>query len=143
MRGLLIRAPHIDDILLGRKKWEIRGSRTQIRGQIALIRSGSGKIFGTCCLADVIGPLSLQQLHRNRHLVGKSVLQVPRYEKTYAWVMSNPLSVENPIPYHHPLGAVIWVTLAPSIELLVSNSLSRRQTSLFSQADEIIRRCAP
>jgi hypothetical protein len=57
MRGLLIRSPWIEEILRGRKTWEIRGSNTNIRGRIGLIRSGSGLVVGTCDLVDVEGPL--------------------------------------------------------------------------------------
>ncbi len=39
-RGLLIKSPWVEDILQGRKTWEIRGLITHIRGKIALIRSG-------------------------------------------------------------------------------------------------------
>ena len=52
MKGLIIKAPWIDYILEGKKTWEIRGSNTNIRGRIALIKSGSGKIFGTVDLVD-------------------------------------------------------------------------------------------
>ena len=48
MRALLIRHPHIDLILDGKKIWEIRGSRTSVRGTIALVPSGSGTVVGVC-----------------------------------------------------------------------------------------------
>lgn len=48
MLGLIIKSPWIDLILQGRKTWEIRGSHTHTRGLVALIKSRSGSIVGTC-----------------------------------------------------------------------------------------------
>jgi len=42
MHALVIRPQWIEKILAGKKTWEIRGSRTAIRGIIGLIPSGSG-----------------------------------------------------------------------------------------------------
>ncbi|WP_408011588.1 ASCH domain-containing protein [Pseudalkalibacillus sp. A8] len=39
-------------MLDGRKTWEIRGTNPIIRGKIALIKSGTGMIFGTADLID-------------------------------------------------------------------------------------------
>lgn len=117
-RGLLIRSPWIERILQGSKCWEIRGSNTNVRGRIALIRSGSGKIVGTCDLMDVVGPLTLSELRENACKLGcidEDPQSLP-YEKTYAWVFKNPVPLEEPIPYKHPSGAIIWVKL-PELEL--------------------------
>jgi hypothetical protein len=71
-RGLLIRSPHIEKVLAHTKTWEIRGKATKIRGRIALIRSGSGLIVGTCELVDVIGPLSMKEFKANARRWGPS-----------------------------------------------------------------------
>jgi hypothetical protein len=85
MRGLLIRSPHIEKILRGEKIWEIRGSRTSVRGPIALIRSGSGEVVGTCEIVDCIGPLTDQELRRNASKAGlRRAEAVSRYRRTYA-----------------------------------------------------------
>lgn len=117
-RGLLIRSPWIERILQGSKCWEIRGSNTSVRGRIALIKSGSGKIVGTCDLVDVVGPLTLSELRENACKLGgiDDDLQSLPYEKTYAWVFKNAMPLEQPIPYKHPAGAIIWVKL-PELEL--------------------------
>ena len=88
-RGLLIRTPYVDRILDGRKTWEIRGSRTAVRGPIALIRSKSGQIVGQCELVDVQGPLSLADLRKNARKAGFAVREIRKlpYSKTYAWVL--------------------------------------------------------
>lgn len=118
MNGLLIKSPWIEMILAGRKTWEIRGSKTKKRGQIALIRSGSGLIIGVCEIVGVIGPLSKGKMLENfsKHRIPPHNLKhgLP-YEKTYAWVLKNVKPLKEPIPYKHPLGAVIWVILTSAI----------------------------
>ena len=52
MKALIIKNPWIDYILNGSKVWEIRGSKTNIRGQIELIQSGSGLVVGSCEIID-------------------------------------------------------------------------------------------
>ena len=114
MTGLVIKSPWIDLILQGRKTWEIRGKNTAQRGRIALIKSKSGCIIGTCRLVDCVGPLSLSQLRETtdkHHIPLEGLTELP-YEKTYAWVMAEPKLLDQPIPYKHPSGAVIWVRLA-------------------------------
>lgn len=117
MRGLLIRSPWIDRILDGSKCWEIRGSNTGVRGTIALIKSGSGKIVGTCDLVHVLGPLTLQNIRENASKLGggADLISLP-YQKTYAWVLKNAKTLEEALPYKHPPGAIIWVKL-PELEL--------------------------
>lgn len=117
MDGLLIRSPWIEKILYGEKTWEIRGSRTNKRGKIALIRSGSGLIVGTCKLMDVVGPISLSEMHKNgdKHCIPLNELKRLPYPKTYAWVLKGAKGLRKPIPYKHPLGAVIWVKLPTNL----------------------------
>ena len=122
IRGLLIKSPWIEYILQGRKIWEIRGSNTNIRGKIALIRSGSGLVVGTCELVDVNEPLTLPEMRRNVDMHGIPLKDLGRglyYEKTYAWVLKNAKTLKSPIPYKHPSGAVIWVKLPDSTRKLI------------------------
>jgi hypothetical protein len=118
MHGLLIRSESLDAILCGEKIWELRSRRTHIRGLIALIRSGSGQIVGTCELVDCIGPLSLSDLRRNsaRHGMSQRDLRSGiMYEKTYAWVLKNARRLEKPVPYNHKFGIIVWHPLPDSI----------------------------
>jgi hypothetical protein len=110
MKGLIIKQPWIDYILDGKKIWEIRGSKTNIRGKIELIQSGSGLIVGTCEIVDCI-ELSLSDYQNNitKHNI-KNVFTMP-YKKTYAWVISNAQRYDSPRKYKHPNGAIIWVNL--------------------------------
>jgi hypothetical protein len=117
IKGLVVKSPWIDLILKGEKTWEIRGSNTKIRGEIALIKSGTGTILGTVDLVDS-KPLTLEEYQESEayHRISKeSTFQAP-YKKIHAWVLKNPVLFEDPIPYEHPQGAVIWVNL-PEIDL--------------------------
>lgn len=110
MKGLIIKSPYIDLILEGKKKWEIRGSNTSIRGRIALIKSGSKKIYGE---VDLINSFEINLDEYNEYCVslyGNKEKDLP-YKKTYAWVVDNPVIYDKPRDYVHPLGAVIWVNL--------------------------------
>lgn len=118
MRALLIRHPWVDLILDGKKTWEIRGSRTAVRGIIGLIPSGSGTVAGVCEVVDCIGPISAEVFRQNAAKAGMrpTDVQLGRYRNTYAWVLANAKPLERPVPYEHPYGAVIWVNLDRSVE---------------------------
>lgn len=110
MKGLIIKQPWIDYILEGKKIWEIRGSKTNIRGETELIQSGSGLVVGKCEIVDCI-ELDLQtyQQSSNRHCIKNT--DVLHYKRTYAWVIENAQRYEQPRKYKHPNGAIIWVNL--------------------------------
>lgn len=110
MKGLIIKSPYIELILEGKKKWEIRGSKTNIRGTIGLIKSGSKKVFGEVDLVDCI-ELNLDMYNEYcSELYGKKEEKMP-YKRTYAWVVKNPKIYDSPKSYVHPMGAIIWVNL--------------------------------
>ena len=115
MNGLIIKKEPMDEILSGRKTWEIRGSRTTLRGPIALIQSKSGCVVGRCRLVDVVGPLSIKDMQdaAPKHRA-TGVSRLP-YKKTYAWVLKDARRLRKPIPYRHRPGAVIWVKLSDSL----------------------------
>jgi hypothetical protein len=123
LHGLLIRKPHLDRILAGEKTWEIRGSATSRRGPIALIQSGSGTVVGTCELVDCVGPLTLEQLNANSARAGLGQVSRLFYRRTFAWVLRGARRLAEPVPYVHPAGAVIWVRLAPEVEVHVMEQL--------------------
>ena len=125
LRGLVIRPYWIDLILKGKKTWEIRGSRTMIRGTIGLIPSGSGTIVGVCEVVDCIGPLSARSFRTNAAKAGMrpSEAQLGHYSKTYAWVLKSPKRLGKPVRYQHPSGAVIWVSLERRVERAIQRQL--------------------
>ena len=110
MKALIIKKPWIDYILNGSKIWEIRGSKTKIRGQIELIQSGSGSIVGSCEIIDC-KELSLEDYKNNidKHNI-QDVDTLP-HKRTFAWVLSNVKRYTIPRKYKHPNGAIIWVNL--------------------------------
>lgn len=118
-RGLLLRQPFADWIVAGRKTWEIRGSATKVRGRIAVIASGTGTVVGTCELCDVVGPLKLKDLRANAPKLNRRADQIsgPLYygDRTHAWVLRGAKRLAKPVPYDHPQGAVIWVSLRSSV----------------------------
>lgn len=107
--GLIIDEPWIGLILQGRKTWEMRSRKTKVRGDVALIRKGSGMIVGTVELYDCITcdpellPLS------SFHCIPQSQAHV--FDKwNIAWKLRN-VEVIEPTPYKHKQGAVIWVKI--------------------------------
>lgn len=115
MKGLIIKSPWADYILEGKKSWEIRGSNTKIRGEIAIIKSGTGLIYGTAELVDVI-KLSKDMFESEieKHQI-RNMKYEELYKKPYAWVFQKPVYFTTPVPYQHPQGAVIWVNLQKQI----------------------------
>lgn len=112
MKGLIIKSPWIEKILNGQKTWEIRGSHTHIRGKVALIKSGTGLVYGTVDLVDsLLLERNLAKSMQEKHCISEEVFEKVSYKKVYAWVLENPVLFETPIPYKHPQGAVIWVNL--------------------------------
>lgn len=110
MKALIIKKPWIDYILNGDKTWEIRGCKTNTRGVIELIQSGSGLVVGSCDIIDCV-ELTINDYRNNvsKHNI-KQTNSLP-YKKTYAWVITNAQRYEIPRKYKHPQGAIIWVNL--------------------------------
>lgn len=112
-RGLVIRQPHIGNILDGRKSWEMRSTRTKIRGRIALIEAGTGLVVGEAEITRVQkAPTSYRARHFTRcfHRIPED--QYAKMDKwCWAWVLSQVCRFDEPIPYKHHQGAVIWVKL--------------------------------
>ena len=122
---MLIRSPYVEMILNGKKTWEIRGSRTSVRGRIGLIRSGSGTVIGVCDVVDCLGPLTAEEFRKNARKPGlkPSEAVLGYYKKTFAWVVANQRWLKAPVPYVHPSGAVIWVKLDAGTERRVKRAL--------------------
>jgi hypothetical protein len=114
IKGLIIDSPHIELILAGRKRWEMRATGTRQRGTIALIRRDSGTVVGVADLVDSLGPLTENELLATGalHLIPSQRLRsmaVVKYR--YAWVLENARPVSTPIAYRQAHGAVTWVNL--------------------------------
>ena len=126
MRALIIKKPWLHKILAGTKTWEIRGSRTNIRGTIGLIESRSGTVVGFCEVIDCIGPLTADEYRRDARRAGMlpAEANLGGYKNTFAWVLANARLFKTSVPYRHTSGAVIWVALGEATEPAVK----RRKT---------------
>jgi predicted transcriptional regulator len=105
-----IRSPYVDLILDGRKTWEIRSKNTKKIGPVALIKSGSGTVVGTATLSKVV-ELTPSVARANAKLMGLSPADAATFAGLYAWVLEDVVKLKKPVPYFHPPGAVVWVTL--------------------------------
>lgn len=57
--------------------------------------------------------LAIEEYRESEHLHGIAkgdCIELP-YKNTHAWIFKDPLLFDEPIPYKHPNGAVIWVSL--------------------------------
>ena len=113
-RGLLVREPWISLILSGEKIWEMRSRRTRIKGNIALIRQGSGHI---CATANLLG--SLEKIEKDQFEKKWFYHRIPHDQTSrcvergwlFPWVLSDVVMSYVLIPYNHKRGAVTWVDL--------------------------------
>ena len=112
-KGLIIKPKWADLILDGYKTIEIRGSRTKIRGDIGIIKSGSKKIYGKANLYDCT-ELSKEDFNelRDKHLVNISYDELLKiYPNPYGWFLKDAKIFKKAMPYMHKKGCVIWVNL--------------------------------
>ena len=124
-RALVVRSPWAERILAGRKRWEIRGRPTSVRGTVAIIAAGTGTVVGVANLAHVRGPLAEEEYRESWWLRGADAPQdgpLP-YPEVYAWVMTRARPLLRPVPYAHPAGAVTWVRLDPEVGRRVAAAL--------------------
>lgn len=116
MKALIIDEPWISYILDGSKIWEMRSRPTSIRGQIALIKKGSGTITGVATIAGCGEPLPLEAMIRSfeKHRIPGHMIRNGQLAKwNCPWILSSVQKIERPVPYRHKSGAVTWVNLDP------------------------------
>lgn len=111
-KALIIKRNWLDLILFGQKTFEIRSSNTNIRGNIALIESGSGFIVGRC---NIIDSFELDKSNIKEILL-KSCIENEKiiysmYKRPFVWIIDDAFRYNTPIEYKHPKGAVIWVDI--------------------------------
>jgi len=87
----------------------MRSTKTKYKGLVALIESGSGLIVGD---AKIVG-CSKEPIPKSERLIKHhKVEDLNLLDKwKYAWYLKKARRYEQPIPYTHPQGAVIWVNL--------------------------------
>lgn len=110
-RALIIRKEHLTNIFDNGKIWEMRSSKTNVRGRIGLIEAGSGLIVGETFLVDCLDPartdFSIRVTHPLHQVNDLDLLK----KWNTPWVLYGSFRYKFPIPYKHPAGAVIWVKL--------------------------------
>ena len=109
-RALIIKKIHLDKIFDKGKVWEMRSTKTSIRGRVGLIQSGSGLIVGEVNIIGCFEPpmlLAIADSYKFHYVDDLELLT----KWKYAWVLSEARRYDNPVPYKHPRGAVIWVKL--------------------------------
>lgn len=115
LKALIIKTPYIDNILSGKKTWEMRSAPTKQRGLVGLIRGGSpGKVIGVVEIINSLGPFSKEEMlaNRSKHLMTPERLDEPEASKyKNAWVLTNAKLLKQPISFKQKSGSVIWVNL--------------------------------
>jgi len=125
-KGLIIADPWIGYILDGRKTWEMRSNETSVRGPFALIRKGTGAIWGIATLVDVGRSLTPSEMLASfdRHQIPADLIcsgQVAKWNTP--WILADIRSLATPVPYSHPNGAVTWVNLAENVSRAIADKL--------------------
>jgi len=104
LRGLVLMADPLEKILTGRKSMELRGRHNRQLGKVALIRKGSGQIFGIADIVESVGPMDMNEFRARiyEHGVESSRLQEV-FDKgwTIGWRMANVKKLRYPVPYVH------------------------------------------
>lgn len=113
MKGLIIKQKWADLILDGKKTVEVRGRKTNVRGTIGIIKSGSKKVYGTAELFQCVELTNEYfDLWKEKHHINLSYEQLIKiYPKPYAWCLRNVEKFDVPIDYEHKHGCVIWVNI--------------------------------
>jgi predicted transcriptional regulator len=111
-KGLIVREPFASLIVDGEKVWEIRKSRTRIRGEILII--SNGKAIGRAELVDVLGPFTAEELaeHEDKHRASPDFLrEYSNGKPLYAWVLKNAKRFEKPKEVEMARGVQIWANV--------------------------------
>ena len=125
MKGLIIDEPWISLIVLGKKTWEMRSRNTHMRGRIGLIRKGSKTVIGIADLVDTLPKLPKSELRASfaKHRVPEHEID-QNFKWSTAWVLQRARSLQQPVPYHHPAGAVIWMNLDPNVAAVIEQQVA-------------------
>jgi len=110
-RALIVQKHWCGLILDNVKTWEMRSARTTHRGLFGLIESGSGLIIGKANLCDCLGAIPKEKYseYSHMHRIYSDIDRAANWK--FPWVIDNAVRFDEPVPYRHPRGAVIWVKL--------------------------------
>jgi hypothetical protein len=98
----------------------MRSRNTAVRGRIGLIRKGSKTVVGVANLVSTLPKVSVSDLRANvaKHQVGASEID-DEFKHNTAWVLERARPLRQPVPFHFPLGAIIWVNLDAAVTAIV------------------------
>lgn len=113
-RGLVIRTRWLNEILSGRKTWEMRSRATTAVGPVALVEKGSGTVVGVARLTGCGTRLDAARMRAttDRHAIPTA--EIPDAVErgwTVPWYLADARRLPMPVPYQHTNGAVVWVRL--------------------------------
>lgn len=103
-RGLVIMEEPLNKILQGRKTMELRSKHNRQLGLIALIKKGSGKIYGVAEIVESIGPMSFDEFraHAYEHAVEPEMLrEIFEMGWDHGWRLRNVTRLKSPVSYIH------------------------------------------
>ena len=126
MKALVIDMPWINLILDGSKTWEMRSTKTKLRGQFGLIRKGSGMVWGVASLSDCGEAMEAQELirHLDKHRIPEQMIRSGEVAKwNRPWKLTSVRKLALPVPYKHKPGAVTWVKLEPYVAAAIRAQL--------------------
>ena len=108
-KGLIVQKFWLDKIFDEGKIWEMRSTKTKIRGKIGLIEAGTGLIVGEAVLLGCSDrPIKPNDKYFDKHKI-EDIQLLKKWK--YPWLLAEAKRYDEPIPYKHPQGAVIWVNL--------------------------------
>lgn len=147
-KGLIIADPWIEYILNGSKTWEMRSTETSVRGPFALIRKGTGAIWGIATLVDVGHALTPSEMivSFERHRIPGDMIRSGQVAKwNIPWRLSDIRLLVTPVPYDHPSGAVTWVNLAANVSEAIADQLEQmaRQSARASAQESAVLVASP
>jgi hypothetical protein len=133
-KGLIIDDPWIGYILDGSKTWEMRSKGASHRGWFALIRKGTGAVWGVARLVDSGAPLSPDEMVASfdKHRIPADMIRSGQVAKwNTPWKLADVRKLASPVPYRHKSGAVTWVAL----DAQATAELARQLASLPPQEE--------
>lgn len=119
MKGIIVDSPWIDELLAGRKTWELRGKTWKHRGEVALIRKGSGQVEGIANLVDCLPPLdaaAMRQTTRFHRVPDNMIDEVMANGWRIPWLLTDIRRLGTPVRYVHKSGAQTPVNLDAKAE---------------------------
>ena len=120
-KALVIRQPHLGNIVRGDKVWELRTRCTNFRGTIALAEAGTGEIFARARIAGSI-PIDEEGFLQNYEKHRVKPAEMPeslRGKSLHAWVLAEVVGEQTPflsIPRALRQGPVGFINLPDGAE---------------------------